>query len=90
MGVIRRSERPPYLLINSRRALGLVLTDPNPPPPHASPQASGFLNLSQANVPTCNVHEISKQFFPECYEIARKNFEPFPRAKLVRGKVPDT
>jgi O-methyltransferase len=28
--------------------------------------------------------------YPECFELAKKNFAPFPRAHLVRGKVPDT
>jgi lipopolysaccharide transport system ATP-binding protein len=29
-------------------------------------------------------------FLRPCYEIARKNFEPYPKAHLVRGKIPDT
>ncbi len=28
--------------------------------------------------------------YPECFEIARRNFSPFPRARLVCGKVPET
>jgi hypothetical protein len=28
--------------------------------------------------------------YEECYEQARRNFAPFSRARLVRGKVPDT
>jgi len=28
--------------------------------------------------------------YPECFERTKKNFAPFPRAHLVRGKVPDT
>jgi len=32
----------------------------------------------------------NERFYPECYEIARANFAPFPNAILVRGKVPDT
>ena len=28
--------------------------------------------------------------YGECFEIAKKNFSPFPRAHLVRGKVPET
>lgn len=28
--------------------------------------------------------------YHECYETARRNFGPFPRATLVRGKVPET
>jgi O-methyltransferase len=34
--------------------------------------------------------EFSKYMYEECYEIAKQNFAPFPRAKLVRGMVPDT
>ncbi len=26
----------------------------------------------------------------ECYELAQRNFAPYPNAKLIRGKVPDT
>jgi len=26
----------------------------------------------------------------DCYELARRNFEPFPRAHLVRGRVPES
>lgn len=28
--------------------------------------------------------------YPDCWEIVQKNFSPFPKAYLVRGKVPDT
>lgn len=28
--------------------------------------------------------------YRDCYDIARQNFAPYPRAKLVRGRVPDT
>ncbi len=28
--------------------------------------------------------------YEECFEVARRNFAPFPRAHLVRGLVPDT
>jgi hypothetical protein len=28
--------------------------------------------------------------YPECFELTRRNFSPFPKAQLVRGKVPDT
>ena len=28
--------------------------------------------------------------YPDCYDIAQRNFATFPRAQLVRGKVPDT
>lgn len=29
-------------------------------------------------------------YYEDCFETAAKNFAPFPRAKLVKGKVPDT
>jgi O-methyltransferase len=29
-------------------------------------------------------------YYPECYELAKRNFAPFPKAHLVRGRVPDT
>jgi hypothetical protein len=32
----------------------------------------------------------NERLYPECYEIAKKNFAPFPKAILVRGKIPDT
>ena len=28
--------------------------------------------------------------YPECYELAKRNFAPYPKAHLVRGRVPDT
>lgn len=28
--------------------------------------------------------------YPDCYDLARKNFEPYPNMHLVRGRVPDT
>jgi O-methyltransferase len=32
----------------------------------------------------------NKELYEECYERARRNFAPFPKARLVRGTVPDT
>lgn len=32
----------------------------------------------------------NEEFYEDSYETTRRNFEPFPRARLVRGKVPDT
>lgn len=32
----------------------------------------------------------NEQLYEDCYERAKMNFSPFPRAILVRGKVPDT
>lgn len=29
-------------------------------------------------------------FYQECYELAKRNFAPFPQAHLIRGRVPDT
>jgi len=34
--------------------------------------------------------EESERYYSECYEVAQRNFAPFKRAVLVRGKVPDT
>ena len=28
--------------------------------------------------------------YEECFDLATRNFQPFPRARLVRGRVPDT
>jgi O-methyltransferase len=28
--------------------------------------------------------------YPDCFELAKKNFEPYPNMHLVRGRVPDT
>lgn len=36
-----------------------------------------------------NIRQKNK-YYADCYEIATKNFSPWPRARLVRGKVPDT
>jgi O-methyltransferase len=30
------------------------------------------------------------EMYPDCWDIARSNFAPFPKARLVRGRVPDT
>jgi predicted O-methyltransferase YrrM len=30
------------------------------------------------------------RMYPECYEIARANFSPYPHVHLIRGVVPDT
>jgi hypothetical protein len=32
----------------------------------------------------------NKTYYEDCFEIARRNFAPFPRAKLIRGNVPET
>ena len=29
-------------------------------------------------------------WFEECYDVARRNFAPYPKAQLVRGRIPDT
>jgi hypothetical protein len=34
--------------------------------------------------------EHENQMYPECFDLARSNFAPFPRAHLVRGQVPET
>lgn len=37
-----------------------------------------------------DVLKANEAAYDECYELARRNFAPFPRARLVRGRVPDT
>ena len=32
----------------------------------------------------------NRRFYEDCYEIAVANFTPFPRARLIRGVVPDS
>jgi len=32
----------------------------------------------------------NERFYGDFYDLARRNFAPFPRAKLIRGKVPET
>ena len=32
----------------------------------------------------------NEKLYEECYDLVRRNFAPFPRARLVRGMVPDT
>jgi O-methyltransferase len=32
----------------------------------------------------------NQEMYSECFDIARRNFAPYPNAHLVRGKVPDT
>ncbi|HEY5947381.1 MAG TPA: TylF/MycF/NovP-related O-methyltransferase [Kofleriaceae bacterium] len=34
--------------------------------------------------------EAHRSHYPDCYELVKQNFAPFPRAIPVRGKVPDT
>jgi O-methyltransferase len=34
--------------------------------------------------------ERENAMYPDCWEMARKNFAPFPRAKLIRGRIPNT
>ena len=34
--------------------------------------------------------EESARYYSDCYDIARRNFAPFPKAQLIRGKVPTT
>lgn len=36
-----------------------------------------------------NIRQKNK-YYIDCYEIAKRNFAPWPRAQLVRGRVPDT
>lgn len=32
----------------------------------------------------------NETFYEDCYELAVRNFKPFPRARLIRGTVPET
>lgn len=32
----------------------------------------------------------NERFYPECYELAKANFSPYPNVKLIRGCVPDS
>jgi len=32
----------------------------------------------------------NEDFYFDCYSLAQRNFSPWPRAKLIRGRVPDT
>jgi hypothetical protein len=34
--------------------------------------------------------EHSRASYEECYELAKRNFSPYPRSRLVRGTVPDS
>lgn len=36
------------------------------------------------------IRENNELFYGECYDIAARNFAPYPNAKLIRGRVPDT
>jgi O-methyltransferase len=35
-------------------------------------------------------HDLNAQLYSECFDLARQNFSPYPRARLIRGVVPDT
>ncbi len=45
--------------------------------------------ISEEEHKQSRAHE-SETMYPPCYELAQRNFAPFPRARLVKGKVPDT
>jgi O-methyltransferase len=32
----------------------------------------------------------NERYYPDCYEVAKANFAPYPNMQLVRGRVPDT
>jgi hypothetical protein len=34
--------------------------------------------------------EMSALYYSDCYEAVKQNFSPWPRARLVKGKIPDT
>lgn len=33
---------------------------------------------------------INEELYFDCYELARRNFEPFPNARLIRGRLPES
>ena len=37
-----------------------------------------------------HVQRVNASHYSDCYELARANFAPYPRAHLVRGRVPET
>jgi hypothetical protein len=57
-----------------------------------------FLFDTYAGIPESQMSEVerpvsvgkNRERYEECYEVARRNFAPYPRARLVRGLVPDT
>ena len=60
---------------------------------------SFYLFDTFSGIPEEQVSEEEKQrgrlkensiYYEECFELARANFAPYPRAILVRGRVPDT
>jgi O-methyltransferase len=61
-------------------------------------QKSFFLFDTFAGVPADQLNDAERlaqgselnAAYPECYELARRNFAPFPKAQLVRGRVPES
>ena len=56
-----------------------------------------FLFDTYAGIPEAQMSEsertmklVSNTKYPDCYEVAKANFEPFPNVKLVRGVVPES
>lgn len=49
------------------------------PPEQVSPREAARGRLAE-----------NELLYEECYKVARRNFAPFPRAQLIRGRVPDT
>ena len=46
--------------------------------------------IEQASEKERSFRKVLNEHYPDCFEAAKKNFAAFPRAKLIRGKVPDT
>jgi hypothetical protein len=34
--------------------------------------------------------QMNDSWYPDCYELALRNFAPYPRARLIRGRVPES
>lgn len=50
----------------------------------SGPPADQFTEAERLN----GIDTVHGDSYPDCWELAKRNFRPFPRAHLVRGKVP--
>jgi O-methyltransferase len=37
-----------------------------------------------------NKKAMNEQWYPDCFETTRRNFQPYPRVQLVRGRIPES